>query len=155
MISPEVLRRYPFFNGLSAAQLQAIAMITDEHPIHKGKLLFDEGQPADKLYLLIDGSVDFYMKSEEENEPSTRKEFSVGEVNPGDVFGISTLVEPYIFQVSARVAQDGKILLTDGVQLRTLMQTDKDLTILLMTSIVKLLVERLNLTRVQLAAAWA
>ena len=153
MISPEILRRYPFFYGLSPAQLQAIAMITDEYPIHKGQVIFEEGQPADKLCLLISGNVDFYMKSEEEYEPSTRREFAVGEVNPGDIFGRSTLIEPYIYHVAARAFQDGKMLVIDGNQLRALSQADHGLAHTLTMQIAKSLLEQLYVTRVQLAAA--
>ena len=52
MISPELLRRYPFFGPLNDTQLKAIAMIADEVTIEKGVTLFKEKEPAVAMYLL-------------------------------------------------------------------------------------------------------
>ena len=60
MISPEVLRRYPFFCCLNEEQQRAIALVTEEMRVDVGKELFVEGQPVEALYLLVEGSVDLY-----------------------------------------------------------------------------------------------
>ena len=95
MISPEILRRYPFFGSLSDAQIKAMAMIAEEETISKGAVICEEGKPARAFYLLVDGGVSLYYKSDEEFNPKSRKDFLVGEINPGEVFAISALVEPY------------------------------------------------------------
>jgi len=155
MISPEILRRYPFFYGFDDTQLKAVAMITDERELSANTTLFEEGTPAQKLYLLVDGSIDLYIKSEEENNPGSRRDFAVGEINPGEVFGISALLEPYIFSVSTRSARGSKLIEFDGASLRALIQVDKPFAYQLMLQTTKALMGRLNSTRVQLAAAWA
>ncbi len=155
MISPEVLRRFPFFFGFDDSQLKALAMIAEEQEIEPKSTLFEEGQPAQKFYLLLSGSVDLYVKSEEENNPASRRDFAVGEVNPGEVFGISTLLEPYQYQVSARSPLAGQMIEFDGVALRALLQIDKGFGYQLMLQTSKSLMSRLAATRVQLAAAWA
>ena len=66
MISPEILRRYPFFGALSDAQIKAIAMIAEEEQYAKGAVICEEGQPAKAFYLLLEGGVCLYYKSEEE-----------------------------------------------------------------------------------------
>jgi hypothetical protein len=43
MISPELLRRYPFFGLLTEAQLKAIAMIAQETNFTDGTQIFKEG----------------------------------------------------------------------------------------------------------------
>lgn len=75
MVSPEIIRRYPFFGSLSDAQIKAFAMIAEEESFAKGAVICEEGQPATAFYLLMDGGVSLYYKSEEEFHPNTRKDF--------------------------------------------------------------------------------
>ena len=155
MISPELLRRNPFFGQLTEPDLYAIAMIADEITADTGVTLFDERQTADALYLLLDGSIDLYYKSEEEYHPKARKEFLVGEINPGEIFSISSMLEPYILNASARTAKPSKFVKIDAAALRKLSEENHKMGCVIMRSIAKALMERLAYTRVQLAAAWA
>ena len=58
MISPEQLRRYPFFGGLMAEELASIAMIAEEVSFPDGAIIFRDGDLATKLYVLASGAVD-------------------------------------------------------------------------------------------------
>lgn len=155
MISPELLRRYPFFSKLSAERLGDIAMITDEIQVSKGSTLFEECQPAGALYFLIDGGVDLIYKSEEEFHPKTKKVFSAGEINPGEIFGFSAVIEPNEYNASAVTNLDCKILKIDAAGLHNLMNEDTAMGYSFMHQIAKAIMERLTYTRVQLAAAWS
>lgn len=155
MISPEVLRRYPFFGRCDDAQLTTLAMLADEKTLAPGETVIEAGQPADRLYLLMNGSVDLFFILEEENRPEVRREFPVGEVNPGEPFGISALIEPYRYTTTARAAQPSRAIAVDAAGLRAACTGDQALAYWLMQAIAKATLERLNATRVQLAAAWA
>jgi CRP-like cAMP-binding protein len=155
MVSPELLRRYPFFGVLDPEQLKKIAMITDEILVPAGTKLFDECQPADTLYLLIDGAVDLTYKSEEEFHPKSKKIFSVGEINPEEVFGISAVLEPYEYNATAIVSKDSRVLTLNGDGLRAMLIEDPVMGYSFMHQVAKAIMERLTYTRVQLAAAWA
>jgi len=102
MISPELLRRYPFFSFLDDNHLKAVAMIAEEENHPGGTNILQSGDPADALYLLMKGSVDLFYVVQEEFHPSSKKEFLMGEVNPEEPFGISALIEPYQYTASAR-----------------------------------------------------
>jgi CRP-like cAMP-binding protein len=155
MISPELLRRYPFFGPFNDAQLRTIAMMADEISVEQGKVLFEECGPADTLYLLLEGSIDLYYKAEEEYHPKGKKEFLVGEINPGEIFSISALIHPYVLSATARAAQVCRIVKIDAAALRSALEEDPRMGYLAMQQITKALVERLAYTRVQLAAAWS
>ncbi len=155
MISPEILRRYPFFGVLTDAQTKAMAMIGDEEALAKGTVVCEEGKPSKALYLLLDGGVSLYYKSEEEFHPTTRKEFLVGEINPGEVFAISALVEPYINTATVKAEKDSRVVKFDAAELKKLVEKDPRLYCLLMREIAKSAMERLAYARIQLAAAWA
>jgi CRP/FNR family transcriptional regulator len=155
MISPELLRRYAFFGQFNESDLYAIAMISEEISADAGTILFEERQPANALFLLLDGSIDLYYKSEEEYHPKGRKEFLVGEINPGEIFSISSMLEPYILNASARTAKPSRFIKIDAPALRQLSQENHKMGCIIMRQIAKALMERLAYTRVQLAAAWA
>jgi CRP-like cAMP-binding protein len=153
MISPEILRRYPFFGHLEPGQLKAIAMIAEEMGFQKNDFLLEEGQPANSLFLLVDGNIDLIFISKDEFHPEHSKVFNVGEINPGEVFGISALIEPYIYSSTAQATSVGKCLKIDAVALRALFELDQRLGCTLTRQVAKAAMERLAATRVQLAAA--
>jgi CRP-like cAMP-binding protein len=155
MISPELLRRFPFFAPFSADQLKEIALISQDFSAEEGDILFKERQTALALYLLIDGGVDLSFKSEEQFHPKSSKEFSVGEINPGEVFGISSLVEPYILNATATASKPTNCIKIDAVDLRKMIASNPNMGYLVLQQITKVLMERLAYTRIQLAAAWA
>lgn len=154
MISPERLRRFPFFQGFDDSQLKALAMIAEEHEVEADVTLFYERAAAKKFFMLVEGRVDLFLKSEEENNPSSKREFTVGEINPGEVFGINALLEPYEYGFTERTGTTGRVIEFDGSAIRALMQVDRELSCKLMNQTAKSLMERLYSVRVQLAAAW-
>lgn len=155
MVSPEILRRYPFFGSLSDSQLKAMAMIAEEETYSKGAVICEEGQPAKAFFLLLDGSVSLYYKSEEEFRPETRKDFLVGEINPGEIFAISLLIDPYIYTATVKAEKDSKVVRFTSLGIKGLIEKDSTLYCVLMREIAKAAMERLAYARVQLAAAWA
>ena len=155
MVSPELLRRQTFFASINQDRLISIAMIAEEVTVDQGVQIFEECQPADKLCVLIEGSVDLFYKSEEKYHPKARKELPAGEINPGEVFSISALIEPYVLNATGRTSLPSRIIQIDAKALRALIEKDSDLGCILMHQITKALLERLIYTRIQLAAAWA
>jgi CRP/FNR family cyclic AMP-dependent transcriptional regulator len=149
MISPEVLRRYPFFCCLNEGQQKAIAMVAEEMRVDAGKELFQEGHPVEALYLLMEGSVDLYYAAS--GDP--KDQLLVGEINPGEPFAISAMIEPYTFTATARVAAPSRVLRVDAKALRALCEVDCRMGYLLMKQVATMAVERLHFARVQLAAA--
>lgn len=155
MISPELLRRFPFFGKLENSQLVALSIIAEEETFNRGEDIFQEGTTADAFFLLEDGSLDLYYTVVDSFHPEQRKEFSVGEINPGEPFGISALIEPYVLTATARVSSPAKVIRINASALRAQMDTDQSLAYNLMRKIAKAAIERLNDTRIQLAAAWS
>ncbi|MBI5828854.1 MAG: cyclic nucleotide-binding domain-containing protein [Chloroflexi bacterium] len=155
MISPEILRRYPFFSFLTDAQRKALAMIAEEAACEGGAVIFEEGDPASDLYLLLDGSVDLYFTPRVTSGHPAPGEILVGEINPGEPFGISALIEPHIFSAAARTAKPGRILKVNGPALCALCEVDCALGYALMRQLAKAALERLHFTRIQLAAVRA
>jgi CRP-like cAMP-binding protein len=155
MISPELLRRYPFFGFLNDQQLKAVAMIAEEVAVGQGAIVVREGDKATALYFLMSGGLDLFYTVHEEFKPETAKEFFIEEINPGEIFGISALIEPHVLSASARSSADTNLIRIDEEGLLALFELDQGLAYAFMRQIAKTAMERLYATRVQLAAAWA
>jgi CRP-like cAMP-binding protein len=152
MISIELLRRYPFFALLTDDQLKAIAMIAEEKTYPKETLLVKENTPANKLVLLLEGDVDLIYSGGGEGAISNAL---VGSIAPGEMLGVSALIEPYIYISSARTTIPAKVVEIDGLAVRALMELDKMLGFALMSNVASAVLERLKYTQVELAAARA
>ena len=152
MVSPEVLRRYPFFAMLNEEQLKAVAMIAQEQTYAKGAIIVKENMPANKLMLLLDGDVDLIYSGGGEGAICNAL---VGSIAPGEILGVSSLIEPYTYICSARNTMPVRVVEIDGVALRALMTVDQKLGYALMCNTAAAVLERLKYTQVELAAARA
>jgi CRP-like cAMP-binding protein len=152
MISIELLRSYPFFALLTEDQLKAIAMIAKEVSYSKDEILLKENSPANRLILLLEGDVDLIFSGG--GEGAIRNAL-VGSIAPGEVLGVSSIIEPYVYISSARATTTAKVVEIDGPALRALMQLDRKLGCALMSNVASAVLDRLKYTQVELAAARA
>ena len=145
MISPEQLRRYPFFCCISEEALKEAAMISDEMTAEAGKTLFSEGDRADAMFILVDGEVDVkYTLGNGEQR-------TIDTLVAGDLLVWSTLVEPYRCTAIGITRKASKLISINGPKLRELCEKYHDLGYRMLISITQLLAARLEGARVQLA----
>ncbi len=155
MVSPELLRRYPFFGGLEDSQLKAVAMIAEVVAVQPGEMLFDAGQAAEAFYLVVEGCIDLYHVVAETVQPGFRSEHYLSAVSPGEILGMSALIEPYVYTSAARAPALGQVIRIDAPGLRALSEIDSALAYHLVREAARTAVQRLHETRVQLVAARA
>lgn len=154
MISPELLRQYPFFGTLNDAQLKSVAMIADEVGFEVNERLFQKGETADALYFLLQGSVELYNFAEAATGEQDRGVL-VSTVNPGEPFAISAVIEPYIITSTAWTSSPSRAIKIEALALRDLFEMDRRLAFVITRQASRAAMERLHATRVQLAAALA
>lgn len=155
MISPELLRRFPFFSFMDDKQLKAVAMIAEEISYTNGEDVVANNTPASKLFFLIEGTASYYYIVTSEHDPYYKQEYFISDFNPGEIFGISALIEPYVFTATVRAEKSCRLIEIDASALRALCEVDVQLSCGLMRAIAKAAMERLQHTRVQLIAAKA
>lgn len=146
MISPEVLRRYPYFVNISDESVKQLAMLTEEKRIPAHTLLFREGDPAAHLAIILEGAVNIQY------ELGSGEMRTVDTLVAGDLLGWSAIIEPYKYTAIATAVEDLHLARIDGAQLRRLCEADPLLGFRLTTQVAKLLAHRLEGARVQLAA---
>ncbi|HKZ54761.1 MAG TPA: cyclic nucleotide-binding domain-containing protein [Anaerolineales bacterium] len=160
MISPEALRRYPYFAEVSESSLKAVAMLSEPSSFREGERLFEESgefkgavrlferaAPATHLMILTQGQVDVVMRL------ANGEETIVGSLVPGDVMADSALIEPYRLRASGVAKTDGNLIQIEASGLRRLCEEDCALGYRLMKQVAAALSDRLEQTRVLLAGA--
>jgi len=152
MVSPELLRRYPFFALLTDEQLKAIAQISEEKSYPQGTLLVKENMDATRLALLMEGDVDLLCCGGREG-PGVNA--LVGSIAPGEVYGVSSLIEPFRYTATAKATMPVKVIELDGVALRNLVEADWKLGYVMMRNVAIAVLDRLRYTEIELAAARA
>ncbi len=153
MVVPEILHHYPFFENLTAKQLKAVAKIAREESFDAGTLIFQEDDPADGLYILIKGNIDLFFTVDVVSRPELHKELLFGVIHPGELFGISALIEPFTLTSSARATKPSVVIKIQGEGLRALCHQDEKLAYQLIRQVARTSMERLNAARLQLATA--
>ena len=153
MIALESLLRYPFFDFL-AYPMKAIAQISEEETYPPDTIIFRENERAQGLYILVSGSVNLFFTIDVEYHPDWHKELLFSTINPGELFGISALIEPHILTSSARTTKVSQVIKIDAVKLLALCDQDEQLAYGLSHQVAKATIERLKATRIQLVSAW-
>jgi len=148
VVAPETLQDFPFFAGLSEIQLKSLSIIANEVSFQRGDFIFREDQPAHSMYLLLEGWVDIIINA---NAQGTRQEL-VTTRTPGDIFGWSAVVEPYVYTASAVCASPAKAVDFKGSDLLALFEMDARLCCLFTKRICQVVADRLQATRLQLVS---
>jgi len=146
MVSPELLRRFPFFAGLTDEEIKSIAMISEEEQYGTNTFIFRERDQAEKLYLLIAGTVDIMVNTDEEG----LEQETVSTLNHGDVFCWSSVVEPHILTASAFAATSATVVSIDGAGLRAMFELDCHLGYRILQKSAEIISSRLRDTRIQM-----
>ncbi len=155
MISVELLRRYPFFGKLGYEQLKALAMIAEEIKLEDGQVVIEEGKPADALYFLVEGTVSLYHPVSSPQAVKANVEVPVCDINPGEPFSISALIEPHVLTSTGRSTGAGRVIRLGIEDLKAAFAKDARLECMMVRCVAEAAMGRLNSTRVQLAAAYA
>ncbi len=146
MISPEQLRRFPYFSGVSDESLKQIAMLSDEKDLAANEEVFADEATMEYLYIITRGEVDIQCVF----DGGGRK--VVDTLVPGELLSWSALVEPYKATAAAVATKPGALITIEAAGLRALMEKDHTLGFILMTEVAKAVSHRLSGSRVQLAA---
>lgn len=148
-ITLDLLATQPFLKGLSAAQLELLAgdaMLTE---FKTGEMIFEEGGPANRFYILLSGDV--ALESPCPKCDDERGTTPIETVGAGSVLGWSWLFLPYYSHFNARALSPVKAIFFYGTRLREQCENDHDLGYELMKRMAHIFIERLQATREQLA----
>lgn len=137
---------HPFLKGLSDRYLKMMA--NDALPVEfkAGEQIFEEGSPANRFYLLLNGKVVLESPVENGGEPKL-----IETIGAGSVLGWSWLFPPYSWHFDARAVTPVKAIFFYGTRLRERCEAEHELGYELMKRTAEVLIERLQATRHRLA----
>jgi len=107
----------------------------------KGEVIFREGDPANRFYLIRSGRVEL------EAEVPERDHMLIQTIGPGDVLGWSWLFPQYYWRFDARAATPVKALFFYGTWLREYSEQDHNLGYELMKRMAEVVIKRLQSAR--------
>lgn len=110
----------------------------------RGQMLFDEGSPANRFYLILEGKVGLETFLEE------RGLIPIQTLGPGDDLGWAWLFPPYLLHLSARALTPTRTIFFYGTRLREQCEQDHDLGYAIMQHIAEVVVKQLQATQQRL-----
>ena len=139
-----LLRKHPFFKGLTDTQLKVIEGCAKNARFAQGKTIFVEGDHADAFYFIEEGSVSIELTVPD------RPTSSVHKVGAGDILGWSWIAAPYHWHFNARALEPTKAIAFDARCLRTKLEEDHELGYAMLKRFSEVIVQRLDATQVKL-----
>ncbi len=114
----DILGQIPLFHGLTNAQLKEISIITQQKRYPKGQVIIQEGDPADTMYILIDGSVEVSrtvtLNVSQGKLGEAEKSFGVLEAKDYPCFGEMALLEKSLRGATVTALVDCQLLGISG-----------------------------------------
>ncbi len=159
MISPEVLRRFPFFSRLSLAQIQILSKLATEQKFEPDHSFFREDEDAESFYLLLEGAVAIIFElpvrdvehklSDQFSRELKTKDVVISTVGPGDVFGWSGIVPPHKATSGAKSLTTCRVIAFDCKALAEEFEKDCGFGYIMMQKAAQVISERLRDLRIE------
>lgn len=142
-----LLEQHALFRGMAKHHLDLLGQVAMIKEFAAGDVIFREGDPANRFYLILDGEVSI-EDPRRDSEPAV-----VQTVGPNDVLGWSWLFPPYYWHFDARATKPTKALFFYGTWLRENCERSPEFGYEMMKRMASVLIERLQSTRRKLVAA--
>ena len=125
-----------FFCGLCPDELQILEPLFTRQSWVAGTSIFEQGDPASNLYLVVSGEVTILFK------PHDGPVMVVTHIPPGGIFGWSAVTGNPSYTSGARCKLDCEVLTIMGADLRTLCEKQVGLGKLILERLSALIAER-------------
>lgn len=130
--------RFPLFQELLPEQTNLIRPLFSACIENAGKLLFEQGQVAERLYLIVEGEVIIRYK------PEDGPELLVARIHEGGVVGWSAALGNPTYTSSAVCTTDCQLLSIRGRDLRYICEQNPEIGSVLLERLTKIVAERLR-----------
>lgn len=117
-IIADTLSKFFMFTELSAEQIDVMAENCQVHELPRGTSIFNRGDPAGGLYILLDGQIKLGVTSPQ----GTEKVISI--ITPGESFGEAVLFLERKFPVYAQAILESRVLMIPKNLIFSLLDSD-------------------------------
>jgi CRP-like cAMP-binding protein len=143
MTSLEALRKTYLFQTLSEADVEGIRQLAKEKTFKEGEEVFEQGQAATTLHILLNGSVAVHAGNGKQTDvlADTLTE-------AGSVLGTASLLAPFVYNVTAEALTNTRTLAIEASHLNDVMAGSPAMGFEVMTRLAHGYLKRLNTKRV-------
>jgi len=159
MVSPELVRRYPFFGGLDYNDIIKLAKVADEQTMEAGHYFFQEGDELTEFYLVLEGAVAIVLQLTDQGVKQQiagqltgeikTKDVTTSTVGTGDVFGWSGIIPPHTATAGARAITPSRVVVFDCKELWKIFEEDCHLGLVMAQKAGQVIRERLRDMRIE------
>lgn len=143
---PHELEQLPFFQDLTPEQLELIQPLFVLCECHSGTVLFEQGEPAVYLYLLITGEVTIRYK------PDDGPDIMVTRIRDGGMVGWSAAVGRRVYTSAAVCTEFTRLLRVRGIDLQELCERQPETGLLVLDRLSRVVAERTHAGQSQILA---
>lgn len=136
-----IISRIPLFEGLNPEEQEELRAMMTQTTLRRGETLFNEGDPGDRLYILLSGKVKLGHAS-----PDGRENL-LAVLGPGEIVGELTLFDPGPRSTTATAVAPTEMLTLDHSQLMAYVESHPQLA----KDMLRALAQRLRRTNTALA----
>ncbi len=141
----DFLKKVNLFDSLSMLELEKIEKISRMEAFAKDAVIFKEGEPGDRCYVITNGAVRISKFI-----PNIGEE-ALAIMKPGDYFGEMALIDNFPRSAHAIANTDVAVLAISKTDLDHILITDRDLGYKLLWAFTKTLSKRLRETNEKMA----
>ncbi len=113
-----IIQKSDLFRDVSPDTMNEIAKITVEESYDKGALVFKAGDPANNLYVIVDGTVRLSIGSAAEIDYTANR--------PGEAFGLTGVGDPPAYVTTAECTAPCKLVKIEREQLNGILSKDPE-----------------------------
>ncbi|MCX4657851.1 cyclic nucleotide-binding domain-containing protein [Streptomyces uncialis] len=135
--------------ALSAEHRRMLMELAQEVSFPQDARIFEEGGPADRLWVIRSGTVSLDLRVPE------RRPVTVETLHPGDLLGWSWLFPPHEWDFGAEAFSPVRAYEFDAPKVRSLCEQDTALGLILLRTIAEILAHRLEGSRTRLIENYA
>jgi CRP-like cAMP-binding protein len=141
-----VFRSVELTHDLKTHHLHKLASVSSEVEFAKGQIIYQPGDVGEAIYVIESGQVIIEL------DVSGRESITILTFGPGEFFGWSSLFPLERKTARARAIKPTRAVAINADRLRTAMESDQDLEYAIDRCAVKVMAERIKITRQQLVA---
>jgi CRP-like cAMP-binding protein len=134
----------PIFRGLSKAQLDLIDPILKLCHFSQDQIIFEQGQPANFVYILLQGEVIIQFK------PYDAPLLTVTHIKPGGIFGWSAALRHKVYTSMACTTRESDAYQISSLDMQLLCENYPETGVVLLGRLASVIAERLHNTHTQI-----
>jgi CRP/FNR family cyclic AMP-dependent transcriptional regulator len=137
----DLIANHPFFKELRWDHILALADCAMKTEFRAGELIFREGDPANRFFLILKGKVALEARVKGSGSVLVER------IGAGEVLGWSWMIEPYAWHFDARAVEPIEAIFFYGTWMRELYEEDGSLGYEMMRRVAAIMLQRLQAAR--------